>query len=228
MFCPKCGTQNPETGRFCRSCGADLGDVSDALTGKLQKSFNAIDKKGKPISYENAITKIFTGLAFLIVAAVLGITGVAGGRFWWFWMLIPAFGSLGSGIAHYIQLKKLENQNISFAPPNVQNVFNSTSQNAGLPSPPANLDEVYDLINSGNKIAAIKVYRETYGVDLKLAKDAVEQIERGSPPKNYNETPPRGSIYDTGELTAPPSVTENTTRHLQTDSEGETMTLPKR
>jgi ribosomal protein L40E len=33
MFCPKCGTQNPVTGKFCRSCGTDLATVSDALSG---------------------------------------------------------------------------------------------------------------------------------------------------------------------------------------------------
>ncbi|MFN2501427.1 MAG: zinc-ribbon domain-containing protein, partial [Pyrinomonadaceae bacterium] len=30
MFCPKCGSQNPETGKFCRSCGTDVGGVSSA------------------------------------------------------------------------------------------------------------------------------------------------------------------------------------------------------
>ena len=135
MFCPKCGTQNPETGRFCRSCGADLGNVSEALSGNLQKNPMLLDKKKKPISYESAITKIFSGLAFLIVALVLGYTGIAGGQFWWFWMLIPAFGSLGSGVAQYVQLKKSEGQNVSFAAPDNRNVFNASPQNASLPPP---------------------------------------------------------------------------------------------
>ena len=231
MFCPKCGTQNSETGRFCRSCGANLGNVSEALSGNLQKNLNLVDKKGKPISYEQAVNKIFTGLAFLIVAAVLGITGVAGGQSWWFWMLIPAFGSLGGGVAQYVQLKKTEKyQNLSFASQNSSNVFGDRPGNAGLPS--ANLSEIQDLINSGNKIAAIKVYRETYGIGLKEAKDAVELIERRQMPSSMNlpnnsSEPPRGSVYDTGDLNAPPSVTENTTRHLEMNSEGETMTLPK-
>jgi hypothetical protein len=42
-------------------------------------------------------------------------------------------------------------------------------------------------------------------------------------------SPPKQSIYETGDLApAPSSVTEETTRHLQMDSEGETMTLPKK
>jgi len=35
------------------------------------------------------------------------------------------------------------------------------------------------------------------------------------------------SKYKTGDL-VPPSVTDNTTRHLEMDSEGQTMTLPKK
>ena len=41
--------------------------------------------------------------------------------------------------------------------------------------------EVAQLVRSGNKIAAIKLYRETFGCGLKEAKDAVERIERGEP-----------------------------------------------
>ena len=230
MFCPKCGTQNLETGRFCRQCGADLGNIPDALSGNLQKTpLPLLDRKGKPINWESAIVKIFSGLAFITVAIILGLTGVAGGREWWFWMLIPGFGALGSGIAQIVQLKTSRNTNASFIPANAQNVFNPANQNAGLPPSPANVDEIRDLVNSGNKITAIKVYRETYGVGLKEAKDAVESMERGQIPIENGcvEQPPRGSIYDTGELSAPPSVTENTTKHLQIDKEGETMTLPK-
>ncbi len=35
MYCPKCGAQS-EGGRFCRSCGTDLGAVSDALAASGQ------------------------------------------------------------------------------------------------------------------------------------------------------------------------------------------------
>lgn len=48
------------------------------------------------------------------------------------------------------------------------------------------------------------------------------------PPTQTEYVKPQGSIYDTGDLATPPSVTENTTRHLEMNSEGETMTLPKK
>lgn len=41
------------------------------------------------------------------------------------------------------------------------------------------LAEIQRLIQSGNKIQAIKIFRETFGVGLKEAKDAVEALERG-------------------------------------------------
>ncbi len=132
MFCPKCGVQNPETGKFCRSCGVDLGNVTDALSGKLRKSQALVDKKGRPVSFEGAITKTFTGFAFLIVAIILAITGAAGAKVWWFWMLIPAFGSLGAGVAQYIQLKKQESSNFQGIVADDQNVLTS-NQNAALP-----------------------------------------------------------------------------------------------
>jgi hypothetical protein len=182
MFCPKCGTQNPDDGRFCRSCGADLGNVSAALSGKIPKPQYIVDPRKRGVSWEHATTKIFTGLAFLTVSLILAFTGKFNGQNWWFWLLIPAFGSLGSGIAQVVQLKKLEKREAGFAPPSTPNVISSAPPNNALP--PTQTDYV---------------------------------------------APPTTSIYDTGELAERPgSVTENTTRHLQMDSEGKTMTLPKK
>lgn len=68
--------------------------------------------------------------------------------------------------------------------------------------------------------------------------EAVEQTSQhqfSMPPPNASLPPlqteyvkPQKTIYDTGELVAPSSVTEGTTRHLEINREGETMTLPKK
>lgn len=230
MFCPKCGTQNPDTGKFCRACGTDLGNVSAALTGNSMDGFEKLEriqswnkKHRKPISYETAITKMFSGLAFLILAVILGVSKVAGGQFWWFWLLIPAFGALGSGIAQYVQLKKTEQQQ------NSHNALNFSAPNNRLLSPEEAGRVIQNQLQAGNKIEAIKIHREVYGTSLKDAKEAVERIEREQSSLSYYNSPPQSSIYDTGELAAPPpSVTENTTRHLEINKDGETMTLPKK
>lgn len=132
MFCPKCGGQNPETGKYCRSCGTDLGNVSSALAG-VHPPAPLVDRRGRPVNWEGAIRKIAMGLAFLAISIVLGATNMAGGRVWWFWMLIPAFTMMGAGVAQYIQLKKLEHGLPNYALPSGPAAI-PAGQNHSLPS----------------------------------------------------------------------------------------------
>ncbi|MEK7784523.1 MAG: ribosomal protein L7/L12, partial [Chloroflexota bacterium] len=50
-------------------------------------------------------------------------------------------------------------------------ITSSTPDHAGQ------IEKIGRLLNAGNKIEAIKVYRETFGVGLKEAKDAVEKLQ---------------------------------------------------
>jgi len=177
MFCPKCGTQNPETGKFCRSCGTDLGNVSHALSGTLPQPRQLVDRRGRPVSWDKAIVKIFTGLAFVVVSLALAFSNT--GRGWWFWMLIPAFTSLGAGIAQFVQLRKAEQGNL------------------------AGLSHITDA-----------------------TPNPVHTTNAALPPQQTEFIPAAESRYKTGDL-VPPSVTDTTTKHLEVNSEGETMTLPK-
>ncbi|MCA1623185.1 MAG: hypothetical protein LC778_05190 [Acidobacteria bacterium] len=167
----------------------DLATVSDALSGnksnKMQglgmmqpiEPINLMNCESKPANWEGALTKIFMGIAFLVVSIVLSFTQK--GSQWWFWMLIPAFAMLGSGIAQIIQLRKNERSGFPIDSPVSQNTLK-------------------------------------------------EQANSALPPSQTEYVKPQTSIYDTGELAVPSSVTENTTRHLEVNSEGETMTLPKK
>lgn len=238
MFCPKCGTQNPDNGKFCRACGTDLAVISEALTGnssnktddfgllsprrRRQQSMQTLDKKGKSINWESAMAKLFSGLAFLIISLILSSTDA--GRGWWFWMLIPAFSIIGGAVAQIIQLKgKL--------PHDLSSVNGQINSNNRQPIETGDVAQIERLANSGRKIEAIKIHREMFGSNLPEAEIAVERIADESrnsefqSPEKYAE--PLKSIYDTGELAAPPSVTESTTRHLELNKEGETMTLPR-
>jgi ribosomal protein L7/L12 len=47
--------------------------------------------------------------------------------------------------------------------------------------------ELISLLDQGQKIEAIKLYRERTGVGLKEAKDAVEAIQRGERPQDPDE-----------------------------------------
>jgi hypothetical protein len=130
MYCPKCATQNNEDARFCRSCGANLSLVPQALTGKLDdaRSRRRHRRSGSedPISLSEGITKAFMGVGFMIVAlSLLTFT-----RQWWgIFMFLPGFFMFGRGVAEIVASKQMLD----------------ARRNEGRPlaSPPASTNEIY-------------------------------------------------------------------------------------
>lgn len=124
MYCAKCGTKNPDSGKYCRKCGAGLprviGEGDDFLlenqnNDKLSPQFSGSKRKKKKetsLSWESAMGSIGAGIAFIIISFILAYQPVGFG--WWFWLLIPGFGALGAGIAKVIRLQKQERQEMSF------------------------------------------------------------------------------------------------------------------
>ena len=111
MYCPSCATPNAEDTKFCRSCGANLSLVPQALTGQLPDARSRRRRHEKrsreveaPPSIAEGITKLFMGVGFILVSCGVLFFAPAG-RIWWFWMLIPAFGLLGKGVAEIVSAK---------------------------------------------------------------------------------------------------------------------------
>jgi len=121
MFCPKCATQNLDGASFCRTCGANISLVPQALTGQMVQPpvEEVVDEscgrrgRKRELTLDVAFKNIFIGVAFFIIAIALSRTIGAG---WWFWMLIPAFSLLGTGIAQYIRVKEREGRLVAGAP----------------------------------------------------------------------------------------------------------------
>jgi len=138
MFCPRCGAQGADSQKFCRGCGTDLEPVNVALTGALpmltdergRKRFKSTEEL-----WEQIATNFFIGLAFLMVALALAFTGAAGGRNWWFWMLIPAGVMLGRAASAYFALKNARPRRIESNDftANSQPLFSSNQTAANLP-----------------------------------------------------------------------------------------------
>jgi hypothetical protein len=121
MYCPKCATDNLDAARYCRTCGTDISLVSQALTGQLplaqaSEDEEELDSKGRrkkrrhrtPRTMEGSIKNIFIGLGFLFLALALSRTAI--GMLWWYWMLLPAFTTLGGGVAGLMRARKEEQQ----------------------------------------------------------------------------------------------------------------------
>lgn len=110
MYCPKCGIENPDNGKFCRKCGCDLKVVSDALSGKLTVSNQSKKKKNeKEPTWETALFLLFMSLAFFIVSTILAFQPMGTG--WWFWLLFAGFTMLALGVGQVIGLKKNQADN---------------------------------------------------------------------------------------------------------------------
>jgi hypothetical protein len=114
MFCPKCAGQNLDGASYCRVCGANISLVPQALTGQLPTASEDClsgwgkrdrKKQGKG-SLESAFRSAFMGIGFLFVALALSFSRM--GQGWWFWMMIPAFSMMGTGVAQYIRIKEQE------------------------------------------------------------------------------------------------------------------------
>lgn len=126
MFCPKCATQNLDGAHFCRSCGANISLVPQALTGQIAQAPPMTEDSGtyrgrrrRELTLEQPVQNFFLGVAFVIISIVLSRTI---GQVWWFWMLIPAFSLMAKGVAQYIRLKDHERR-ASLAAPTVGRSF---------------------------------------------------------------------------------------------------------
>lgn len=129
MFCPRCAAQNTDEAKFCRSCGADISLVPQAVSGALAERLAAEgdslqsrrDRRharrhgGAPVNIERAVRSFFMGLAFVFVAFAAK-TWAPAGNIWWFWLLIPAFAMLADGVSTYLRLAE-EKKTTAAAPP---------------------------------------------------------------------------------------------------------------
>ena len=105
MYCPNCAAQIDGT-KFCRSCGANVSLVPQALTGQLSAGQGrSSEKSGREVSVEAMTSSFFSGIG-LFVAAFAVLEFAPAGRIWWFWLLIPAFGAIGRGIGQYLRWRE--------------------------------------------------------------------------------------------------------------------------
>jgi len=136
MFCPKCATQNVEGASYCRSCGANISLVPQALTGQLPisstKEYDYRElrrRRRREPSIEEAIRSLMMGVAFAVVSILVGRYAPAG-EVWWFWLLIPAATFLGKGFSELVRLRIARKQPPTLAEPQI-----NTLRPQDLPAP---------------------------------------------------------------------------------------------
>jgi hypothetical protein len=220
MFCPKCGTENPETGRFCRSCGTDLSGVSQALSTtsqsvRLANQMDAVsDRASKPLKKKKKSDDA-DWLSDPFCSGGMDVNGqplsddpdvlVSGG-------VRDSVIGVGFLIVSLVLL--------------FTNVANGQRWWWALLFPAfislANgLSKIFKARNIEKRLASANANSASLAA---VAPPVVNSL-----PQAMTEfVKPQNSIYETGDLVVPPSVVEDTTRQLAINNEGETMTLPKR
>jgi hypothetical protein len=113
MFCPNCATKQIDGAHFCRSCGANISLVSQALAGQLPEAKPLQDYYGRrrrrAPSMDYAIRSLTMGVAFALMAVMTSKFAPGSGR-WWFWLLVPAFMMFARGFADLARVRRWKNE----------------------------------------------------------------------------------------------------------------------
>jgi hypothetical protein len=115
MYCPNCANPIDGVQKFCRTCGANVSLVPQAMTGQLpvvvaeEEEVTKSGKRKKVPTIDKAVSKIFSGFGFIVAA--LFVTFWFPGGFTWGWsFLFPAFALIGEGVGQFLKVKELERQ----------------------------------------------------------------------------------------------------------------------
>ena len=121
MFCPNCATKQIEGAHFCRSCGANISLVPQALTGQLPPANPPDDdyygsrRRGRGPSSDYAIRSVVSGFAFAAMALMV-LKFAPGSSGWWFWLLVPAIMMFARGFSAFARLNRRRAQDRQTSP----------------------------------------------------------------------------------------------------------------
>ena len=87
VYCPKCGTQGIEGGRFCKRCGTNLEAVSRMLTGELVPPSTDALATEMEVAYAKEYSKAIYNLLGS-VGVFLALLFIFKGAFWVYFLLL--------------------------------------------------------------------------------------------------------------------------------------------
>ena len=116
MFCPKCGIKNPDNGKFCRSCGANLSNVLAVVEGNLSVEKVSSTEESPTDLRSTGIRNVILGVGFLLVGFLLFTIPPRDGLFWLL-MMMPGVALMASGVSRIIKSDALKKESSVLPPP---------------------------------------------------------------------------------------------------------------
>lgn len=177
MFCPKCSAENPNNGKFCRDCGADVSNVLAVVDGNFAEQQEITSTNNSAELKSTGVRNLLLGMGFVAIGVFLFT--MPGNTLFWLLAMLPGFYLFASGVSRIMQADAAKTKKLKIIKPAEKLKLPEAETNIRIPS---------------------------------ASEDYIK---------------PQSSPYRTDDL-VPLSVVEDTTRHLEMNSEGKTMTLPKK
>ena len=108
MFCPRCGIENLENGKFCRGCGSNISNVLTVLNGEIVKADDANDKNDYPELSSKGISSLILGLGFILIS--IFVKSMPGDTYYWLLFMLPAILLIASGVRNIVKSEALKNE----------------------------------------------------------------------------------------------------------------------
>ena len=167
MFCPKCGIENPDNGKYCRSCGANLSNVLAIVEGNFSEE-RALTTENNPTElYSTGIRNTILGAGFLAIGMFI-FTIPPQNTFFWLLPLIPAFCLIASGASRMIKADALKKERAARTNIIQPSAFPETKANKELP--PTQADYVKPL-------KSIYATDNLVGEPLSVTEDTTKHLE---------------------------------------------------
>ena len=107
MFCPKCGIENPDNGKFCRSCGANLSNVLAFVKGEIEPDGLVNQSTEITELHSTGVRNTILGAGFFVTSIFLRFIPPSDGILWLLFM-IPAFCLIASGVRRILKSEGLK------------------------------------------------------------------------------------------------------------------------